>query len=506
MIARRLLPALVLLAGFLPAQFTLSVRDGVLGRSVDLAVTGPPGTRFLLFTSTRPGPIPLALVDPGDPRSLAVGLDLLCCLMNGFILGSGRVAYGLAVPPDPALLGAALRFQALAYPGVTPRLFGPMSHPRGIHVWSPAAFEPLATSLPYPRIFTQGVVLPGGRLFCAGGGTGAMLALISGRQTWFFDPVGRGIVQGPTMTVERGLHTADLLRDGRVLLACGVNYLNDPLDTVEVYDPAKNTCTAIKGKTSHKRSGHTSALLGDGRVLLAGGLSDMNGQLQALGSIVDSTDLFDPAADTITPGPTMAEPRAAHFCLPLPDGRFLLGGGASWRWVVILKVPYLSAATEIYDPKTNKLTPGPSMGTVRGFASAIELRDGRFLVVGGASGNLAQLGAPTASCEIYDPKQNRFTATGSLQQARALAVLALLHDGRVIAAGGSRGDLLNPVSLTTSEIYDPVKGTWSPGPNLPSGRAGCLRAELPDDTVTLFGGVSAGPSGSAQNSMEVFHP
>ncbi len=497
--------ALALASPSSPAQLDLKAWDGTLGGAVRVRVEGAPGTKFLLFFSAKPGPIPLAWVDPSDRRVLSLGTDLLWLTQLGFLGPSGAVGFALPVPKDPFLAGLTLRTQALSWPGKG-RIFGDLSPLGGVHLWSRGTWEPLSARLPMPRIYARAFSFPGKGVLLAGGGTGAMLALVAGKESFWFDPVGRSFQKGPSMNQARGLFGAAFLKDGRVLLAGGVDRLNDPQNTLEIFDPKAGRFLPLSARMRHKRSIHTATLLAGGKVLLAGGISDMNGQLKALGSVVKSTDLFDPGTGKILAGPDMAYPRAAHFALPLPGGKVLLGGGVSWKWVVFLKVPFVTKTTEVFDPSTGKISPGPSMKVARGFCSTIRLKDGRFLLVGGGTGDVTSLGAPTATCEIYDPAKGTFTLTGSLAQARAMAALFLLPDGRVLAAGGVKGNLFSPLSLSSTEIYDPVKGTWSPGPAMGKARAGGAECLLPDGTFLLAGGVGGGQSGAAQSSLEVFHP
>jgi hypothetical protein len=54
------------------------------------------------------------------------------------------------------------------------------------------------------------------------------------------------------------------------------------------------------------RSDHTATLLDDGTVFIAGGL--------ASGTPLGSTEIYDPATDSTTAGPTLSEPRTARRC------------------------------------------------------------------------------------------------------------------------------------------------------------------------------------------------
>ena len=76
----------------------------------------------------------------------------------------------------------------------------------------------------------------------------------------------------------RGLHTATLLPNNKVLVAYGSNnrayskgtgYVG--LSSIEVYDPGTGTFTEIVGESGAGIYGHTATLLPNGKVLLAGG-------------------------------------------------------------------------------------------------------------------------------------------------------------------------------------------------------------------------------------------
>ncbi len=75
--------------------------------------------------------------------------------------------------------------------------------------------------------------------------------------------------------------------------------------------------------------------------------------------------------------------------------------------------------------------------------------------------------------------------------------MALLPDGRILAAGGVRvrasdtGDDETPVKLT--EMYDPATDTWSRGPNLREPGGSAIAVVLADGDVLLLGGSLTAP-------------
>src|SRR5207247_11443083 len=99
----------------------------------------------------------------------------------------------------------------------------------------------------------------------------------------------------------RGSHSAALWPDGRVLLAGGET-AGRISQCIELFDPSTGAFS-FAGTLSMPRAGHAATVLSDGRVLIAGG---------SFGGVAPSgsTDLFDPAAKTISAGPELLTARA----------------------------------------------------------------------------------------------------------------------------------------------------------------------------------------------------
>ena len=133
------------------------------------------------------------------------------------------------------------------------------------------------------RLLDGRVFVAGGVSLAGGDGSDRFDSLASAE---LYDPATRAWNTTGPMSEARGLHTATLLLDGRVLVAGG-NDANRAVIYAELYDPASGTWTAT-GPLIAARYGHTAAVLRDGRVLVTGG-SDAD-------SAVTDAELYDPAS------------------------------------------------------------------------------------------------------------------------------------------------------------------------------------------------------------------
>ena len=100
----------------------------------------------------------------------------------------------------------------------------------------------------------------------------------------------------------RGLHTATLLPDDKVLVAYGSNsssYTNATgyvgLSSIEVYDPGTGTFAEIVGEDGAGIYGHTATLLPNGKVLLAGGFVNSVWDYGGIRGSTNEANLYDSA-------------------------------------------------------------------------------------------------------------------------------------------------------------------------------------------------------------------
>jgi len=241
----------------------------------------------------------------------------------------------------------------------------------GASIYDPATGAVTNTgSLLQARRLHTATLLPDGRVLIAGGAPGGATAEL-------YDPATGQFTSLPAMSAPRVEHTATLLHTGKVLLVSG--------RSSELFDPATRTFGSV-ASTAYLRSHHTATLLLDGRVLLAGGDLD---PATAYGNTEAET--YDPATSAFTRltssslgSSAMRWPRHGHSATLLPDGRVLLAGGHDGPWSA--QDPYYwrnSATTEAFDPVAGRFAFGISMTRVRSDHSAILLKSGRVLLVGG---------------------------------------------------------------------------------------------------------------------------
>lgn len=272
------------------------------------------------------------------------------------------------------------------------------------------------------------------------------------------------------MSVPRAAHQAVLLRRGEVLVTggCRGRSCQDVLASAELYDTATRSFRPVAGMAV-PRASHAAAALPDGRILVSGGWTGERATASA--------EVYDPVTGRWTTVGEMTEARVSHIAVPLPDGGVLMMGGG---------------AADVFDPVTSTFSP---VGPMRiNHYLATRLADGRVLATGGQSAR----GEISPSAEIFDPATGAFHPTGDMAVPRIKHAAALLPDGKVLLIGGS-DDRGYRGRFTSTEIYDPTTGVFSPGPEMRWGRH-----KLRDAVVVLPSGALVVAGGAAR--PEIFDP
>ena len=158
------------------------------------------------------------------------------------------------------------------------------------------------------------------------------------------------------------LHTATLLKDGRVLIVGGKPIVGEWLPGQNfIYDPSTEAFSDA-GSLQVDRILHKAVLLQDGRVLIVGG--DRRDGRRA-----QTVEIYDPETNAFSPAGTSAmDPLAA---LLLPSGR-------------VFFIHRDNGNIALYNPDTQVFSPtGQSIGPWRSGATVTLLDDGRVVIAGG---------------------------------------------------------------------------------------------------------------------------
>ncbi len=274
--------------------------------------------------------------------------------------------------------------------------------------WTPGA------SLPAGRTSHQMTALQDGTFLIAGGGNSS--ENMSSCLIYTPDAGGGSFSTTGDMSLIRIGHQLLTLGDGRALVIGGTDGFGVRYSSCELYDPATGTWSTT-GEMSEGRSIPEAILLSDGRVLVTGGNVGPTGP-------TTSCEIYDPATESWSSTGAMSTGRQQHRLALLPDGRVIAMGGLEFN-----PIPTVVASTEIYDPATETWTAGPSMSLPRASFSAQVGMDGRVFVVAGMQTD--------GECEYFDPADESWHPLPMHTEGVYNASLDLLSGNRFFIVGGS---------------------------------------------------------------------
>ena len=267
-----------------------------------------------------------------------------------------------------------------------------------------------------------------------------------------------------TMQSARELNAQALLSNGKVLSIGGVDGNGNLLASSELHSSSSGKWT-LTGSMSNARQVFPAVVLSNKKVLVSGGLG-------ASGSVLATAELYDPTKGVWSSAGSLSVARFGHTATLLTNGKVLVTGGCTAS-----DCSTDTAVSELYDPTSNSWSTTGNLNTARSYQSAVRLKTGKVLVIGGFTG--------LTSCELYDPTSGTWTNAASTNAGRYLNTTTLLPDGKVLATGGAEGKY--PVS--SAELYDPTANTWTYTGNMTIGRYAHTATLLTDGTVLVPGGI-----------------
>jgi N-acetylneuraminic acid mutarotase len=221
-----------------------------------------------------------------------------------------------------------------------------------------------------------------------------------------------------------------------------------PLSNVYIYDPAANAWTVGPEVPADRRRGGAGAVLHNGEIILIAGIT--NGHSDGHVTWVDA---FNPRTGQWRRLPDA--PRARdHFHAAIINNKIYVAAGRRSSYATGQTFELTVPEVDVFDLGTNQWSTLPTSGNLptQRAGAAVAVVAGRLLVMGGES---AQALAH-ADVESLDPATGQWTALAPLSMGRH-ATQAILHDGRLYLASGSR--TRGATEVDTQEIYRPILRT-----------------------------------------------
>ena len=267
--------------------------------------------------------------------------------------------------------------------------------------------------------------------------------------------------------------------DGKVYVIGGFGSTAEPVDIVEVYDPALDEWRTAAPLPIAVH--HAVAAVVDGRLFVIGGFTGGRLRWSALGTVFE----YEPARNAWRGRAQMPTPRGA-LAVAAVGGRLYALGGSTDR---------VTNAHEVYEVASDRWTAANSMPTARDHLAAVGF-EGRVWALGGRE---SFLGTQYANVEIYDPTTDSWRTGTPLPRGRGGLAAAALGD-KIFVFGGE-----SPLRIwNATEMYDRAINTWVAKAPMPTARHGHGAAVI-DGRIYVPGGGRE-PGFAATDVNEVFTP
>jgi len=302
--------------------------------------------------------------------------------------------------------------------------------------------------------------------------------------------------QQDTPPIARWCHSAAVV-NGKIYVIGGAGADNQPVASVEVYDPATGTW-------------ESRASMPTARALF--GVGTFGGLIYAVGGTTIGRDklavveAYDPATDTWTRRADMPTPRNA-LSAAVVDGKLYAIGGwgfdrpeGGWESVDPAARGEDFATVEIYDPATDSWAVGAAMPTPRNHMTACAV--GRKIYVIGGGHQATGVDVALSQVGVYDTATNRWTSGADIPTPRGVPSSAVI-DGRIFVTGGiailAQGSsqterMRNRIPVAVVEVYDPASDRWVTSADLATPR-GWFSTSVLNGILYVVGGRSLAPDG-----------
>lgn len=244
-----------------------------------------------------------------------------------------------------------------------------------------------AGSMNFARSSHTATVLPDGRVLVTGGFGGGATVRSSAE---LYNPVTNSWANvANNMTDSRFNHTATLMNDGRVLICGGqTDTAGSVTASCDVFCTANSQAgcagsafqfVAAPANLQQARSLHTAVLLKDGKVWFGGGWNP-----GATPRFLATTERYDPTTGIMNSAAPLGQGRAFHTATLMGQGKVLIAGGFNGDNSTVNGASFgILRTAEIYDPVANSVIPAASMNARREMHSATLTAENVVLLEGG---------------------------------------------------------------------------------------------------------------------------
>jgi N-acetylneuraminic acid mutarotase len=222
--------------------------------------------------------------------------------------------------------------------------------------------------------------------------------------------------------------------------------------------------------------------------------------------------IYDTNAKSWSKGADLPTPRGALSATAVGTKIYAIGGAKNPSYStpeLRPNVPVENVATnEVFDTEKGTWSAAAPMLTARNHHGAA-LIDGKIYVVGGRIGSTFIIGLSNnvSTNEVYDVEKNTWSSALGMPTPRSGIGVAVLN-GRMHVLGGEAylNDLVG--TYRTHEAYDPKSNSWQRLPPMPTPRHGLAVAEIGGKIYAVSGSNVAGGGGPHEGVKvnEVYEP
>lgn len=264
------------------------------------------------------------------------------------------------------------------------------------------------------------------------------------------------------------MHTATVLNNGQVLIAGGLSAPGVSLSDAEIYDPTTGTFRQVMNRMTVRRNFHTAERMRDGRVILVGGDDGTRA--------VENSEIFTPGSDpaltgtfaSVSGSPGLSDIGTSQ----LLNGDIMVTGGhregltGGYCSCTATRISPQSDGTLSYSWSGYRYTwtagtAAPVAVCVGGQAQTT-MESGFVLMAGGWCGGWSMHSGFWENASIYDPTTMVWAEVSPMAVQRYGFTLTSLRGGNVLAVGG----LGDSSALRSTEVFHAPRGPFSAGPDM----------------------------------------